>query len=152
MSTATYESLAHSCDALNALLQGELAAVETYTRAIGLFDDQMVIGELQKIRDEHHRGERELRDQIVMLNGVPANGPGLWAAFAAVAGPALKVLGCATVLAALRQGEEQAIGAYEDTLNHEDIHPDSHRLISGGLLVAARRHVDELNRLLGGTC
>jgi len=152
MSTAAYEPLTGGTDALNALLQTELSAVETYTHAIGLFDDPMVIGELQKIRDDHRRAERELREQVVLVNGVPASTPGKWAAFAAASAPGSKALGCATVLATLRQGEEHALGAYEDALGHEDLHPDCHRLIGGDLLPAIRKHVDELNRLLGGTC
>lgn len=151
MSTATYDQLAGGTEALNALLQTELAAVETYTHAINLFEDPAVIGELQKIRDEHRRAERELRECVVRMHGVPAGSPGLWAAFAAASAPGTKALGCATMLAALRQGEEYALGSYEDALGHEDIHPDCHRVIGGDLLPASRKHIDELNRLLGGS-
>ncbi|HEY1188828.1 MAG TPA: DUF2383 domain-containing protein [Gemmata sp.] len=152
MSAATDEPITGTTEALNGLLQTAQAAVETYTHAIGLFDDAMVIGELQKIRDDHRRAERELRELVVRLNGLPANGSGLWVALSAAGALGTKALGCATLLAALRQGEEHALGAYEEALGHEDIHPDCHRLIGGDLLPASRKHIDELNRLLGGTC
>lgn len=152
MNAETYDPLTTGTDVMNGLLQNELSAVETYTHAIGLFDDPTAIIELQKIRDEHRRAERELRECVVLANGAPAPSPGLWPAFSATAAPGAKAVGCATVLAALRQCEEFAIGAYEDALSHEDIHADCHRLIGGELLPATRNHVDELNRLLGGTC
>lgn len=151
MSTATDQPLLGGTDALNALLQTELSAVETYTQAITLFEDPTVIGELQKIRDEHRRAERELRECLVRMHGVPAGSPGLWPAFAAAGAGGAQALGCATLLAALRQGEEYALASYEDALNHEDIHPDCHRVIGGDLIQASRKHIDELNRLLGGS-
>ena len=152
MNAETYDPITAGTDVMNGLLQNELSAVETYTHAIGLFNDASVIVELQKIRDDHRRAERELHECVMLMNGAPASNPGLWPAFSATAAPGAKGVGCATVLAALRQCEEYAIGAFEDALSHEDVHPDCHRLIGGELLPAARNHVDELNRLLGGTC
>lgn len=150
MIATTDDPRTESAEAVNALLRNERAAVETYTHAIGLFDDPAVIEQLQKIRDEHRRAERELRDCVVRQLGVPATDGGLWDAVAAVAGSNGKAVGGAAVLAALRQGEEFAVGAYEDALNHEGVHPDCNRLISAELLTASRRHIDDLNRLLGG--
>lgn len=151
MSTATDDRRAGGTEALNALLQTEQAAVETYTQAIALFEDPAVITELQKVRDDHRRAERELRECFVLMGAAPASGSGLWPAFAAAGAPGAKALGCATVLAALRQGEEYALGCYEDALAHEDIHPECHRVIGGDLLPSSRKHIDELNRLLGGS-
>jgi len=150
MSLAIDHPLTDTADALNTLLRNELAAVETYTRAIGLFNDPDVIERLQNIRDAHRRAERELRDGVVRGLGVPAAGAGVWDAFAAVASTG-KAVGGAAVLAALRRGEEYAVGAYEDALSHADLHSDFTRLIGASLLPAAREHVDDLNRLLAGS-
>lgn len=141
-----------TCDkaALNSLIRGEMAAVETYTQALGKIDDQVVITDLQKIRDEHSRAVRELRDRLVQFDGVPAESPGVWGAFASAVTGAAKLVGPSTALAALRQGEEHGIGEYEAALENADIHPDCHQLIRADLLPACRKHVDELNRLLGG--
>ncbi len=83
MSTALDEL--HTCDtgALNLLLQSEMSAVETYTHAMGQFDDPALIGDLQKIRDEHSRAVRELRDHVVTYGGVPADSAGVWGTFTA---------------------------------------------------------------------
>lgn len=149
MSTATHETMTCDTDALNSLLRGELSAVETYTQAMSKFDDLEVVAELQKIRDEHSRAVRELRDHVITFGGVPAESSEVWGTFTATVTATAKALGPATVLAALRQGEEHGIGAYEDALHNEDIHPDCHRMILSDLLPACRRHVEGLNHLLG---
>jgi len=149
MSTATHEPQTCDTDALNSLLRGELSAVETYTQALGKFDDHALIADLQKIRDEHSRAVRELRDHVIMFSGQPAEGSGPWGTFTAAVTATAKAMGPATVLAALRQGEEHGISAYEDALHNPDIHPDCHRMILTDLLPACRKHVEELNHLLG---
>jgi hypothetical protein len=142
----------HECDtdALNSLLRGEMAAVETYTQAMGKFDDLMVIADLQKIRDEHSKAVRELRDLVIANGGQPAESTGPWGAFTAAVTTTAKAIGPATVLAALRQGEEHGISEYEAALENEHIHPECHRILRIDLLAACRKHIEELNRLLGG--
>ena len=144
MSIATDDHLLDTADALNALLRNELAAVDAYTRAIGLFNDPAVIEQLQSIRDAHRRAVRELRDGVIRGHGEPAAGGGVWDGFAPAS--AGKAVGGAAVLAALRRGEEYAVGAYEDALSSADLA----RRTGTDLLAASRGHVDELNRLLGG--
>jgi hypothetical protein len=149
MSPTIYDPNACDTDGLNALLRGEMAAVEAYTQALGRFDDPMVIADLQKLRDEHNRAVRQLRDRVIGFGGRPIGSPGPWAAFAAD-DTADKVIGPATALAALRQGEEHSINEYEAALENEDIHPECQNLLRTDLLPACRKHVEDLNRLLGG--
>jgi hypothetical protein len=136
-------------DGLNALLCGEMAAVEAYTQALGLFDDEKVIADLQKLRDEHSRAVRQLRDCVIGSGGRPVGSPGPWAAFACDTSAA-KVIGPATALAALRQGEEYRVSEYEVALESVGIRPECQSLLRADLLPACRKHVEELNRLLGG--
>jgi len=137
-------------DALNSLLRGEMSAVETYTQALGKFDDLLVIADLQKIRDEHSRAVRELRDSVIRFGGHPSESTGPWGAFTSAVTATAKAVGPATVLAALRQGEEHGISEYESALENEDIGLECHQIIRTDLLVVCQKHVDELNRLLGG--
>lgn len=151
MSIATHEPMTRDTDALNCLLQGELSAVETYSQALGEFDDQALIANLQKIRDDHSRAVRELRDHMIAFGRSPADSsPGPWCAFNAAVSEMARTVGAATVLAALRQGEEHSRGAYEDALENSDIRPECHLTIRTSLLPACNRHVEELNQLLGG--
>jgi len=135
-------------DALNALLRGEIAAVETYTQAIRKFENEQVIAELQAVRDEHSRAVRILRDQIAWFGGTPAHHSGVWGTVAAVVTGTAKVLGPATVLAALRQGEEHGLAKYDDALANENVHPDSLLVIRTELLPACAVHVSRLDALI----
>jgi hypothetical protein len=137
-------------EAVNALLRNELAAVEVYTQALALFGDDALIAELQRIRAEHRRAVCHLRDHLVDLGTRPADGGGVWGAFGSESAGA-KAHGPATVLAMLRQGEENGITEYEAVLEGAELHPDCLRAIQADLLPACRRHVEELNRLLGGS-
>jgi hypothetical protein len=142
----------HTCDtdALNALLRGEMSAVETYTQAMSKFDDETAIADLQKIRDEHSRAVRLLRDHVVGFGAHPVESPGAWDAFSAAVTGGAKAVGPAAALAALRQGEEHGINEYQSALENEHLHSDCQRMIRADLLPACRKHVEELNRLLGG--
>jgi len=150
MTTTMHDPLTCDTTALNALLRGEMAAVETYTQALGLCGDDEMIADLQKIRAEHSRAVRVLRDQIVQFGGLPTESPGPWSGFASTVAGFAKVIGPATALAALRQGEEHGISGYEAALENEDINPECHQIIRTELLAAGQKHVEELNRLLGG--
>jgi len=149
MNATTHDQRGCDTDALNYLLRCELSAVETYSLAVARLDDQLVIADLQKIRDEHGRAVRTLLDHVVGAGGHPANSAEVWDAFASVVADA-QVIAPTTALAALRQGEERVLAEYESALENEDIHPDCRRLILTDLLPAGRKHVEELNRLLGG--
>lgn len=150
MATTIHDAGTCDTDALNALLRSEMSAVETYTQALGKFDDETAIVDLQKIRDDHSRSVRLLRDHLIGLGAKPAEGSEPCGAFSAVVTGGAKAIGPAAALAALRQGEEHGINEYTSALENEDIHPDCRRIIRADLLPACRKHVEELDRLLGG--
>jgi hypothetical protein len=141
-----------TCDtqALNSLLRGELSAVETYDQAMEKFEDQHILADLHKIRERHAHAAIVLREQVLRFGNEPATGSGPWGAFAAVVTGTAKVIGPATALSALRQGEEHGINEYEDALQNENVNPECKEMIRGDLLPSCRGHVDELNRLMGG--
>jgi len=148
--SATEEPQTGNTEALNALLRGEIAAVETYTYALTKFDDERVIAELQKIRDEHCRAVRELRDQVVQCGGNPLEGAEPWGEFVSAMSGTRPMAGPATALATLRLGEEHEASEYESALENTAVPPESQRTIRVDLLAACRRHIEELDRLLGG--
>ncbi len=150
MNTTISDPLVCDTTALNSLLRGEMAAVETYTQALGTCGDQEMIADLQKIRDEHSRAVRVLRDHVIGFGGLPTDSPGPWGAFATAVTAVAKVVGPCTALAALRQGEEHGISEYESAMENENLNPECQYLIRTDLLPACRKHVEELNRLLGG--
>jgi hypothetical protein len=60
------------------------------------------------------------------------------------------IAGPAMALAVLRQGEEQGITGYESALENAGLDSDCRRRIRSALLPACRKHVEQLNLLLGG--
>jgi hypothetical protein len=93
---------------------------------------------------------RELRDQLVGLGlQLDASKTSAHEASKHHSRPA-NVAGPAMALAMLRQGEEQGITGYEAALENNRIHPDCLRTIRATLLPACRKHVEQLNSLLGG--
>lgn len=137
-------------ETMNSLLRCQLAAVETYHQAMLKFEDPHVLTDLQTIQQEHVEAEILLREKVLELGGNPVDASGPWGACAAAIGGEANVLGPATALAALRQGEEHSINELEDTLTHEEMHPDCKNLIRSNLIPTSRRHVAELDRLMGG--
>ena len=150
MNTATNDRPVGDTDALNSLLRSEMTAVEIYTHALGQFDDQLVIADLQRIRDEHSRAVRELRDHVVRTGGRPTDGIESDEMSTTALHRGENEISPATVLAALRQREEYGLCEYEAALESEAMHPDCERTIRTDLLTACRNHVEKLNRLLGG--
>jgi len=137
-------------DALNSLLRGELSAVESYDQAVAKIEDQHVLADLHKIREEHAHAVLLLREKVAHFGGEPAESSDPWGAFAAVVTGMARALGPATVLSALRQGEEHGINEYEDALHNESVNPACKDMIRTDLLPRCRDHVAELNRLMGG--
>lgn len=150
MNASTHDKHPQETEVLNVLLRAEMSAVETYTQALGQFDDEAVIADLQKIRDEHSRAVRELRDEMIRIGGVPPTGSGPLGSFAPAAIEDKKVIGPATALAALRLGEQHEACEYESALENADVPATVRGVIRRELLPACRKHVDELNRMLGG--
>jgi hypothetical protein len=134
----------------NSLLRCELTAAETYDQAINRFEDERILADLQTIQEEHLQAEILLREKVLALGGEPVEVSQPWSTCAAAMSSATNSTGPATTLAALRQGEEHSINAFEDLLKQEHVNLECQNLIRATLLPAGRKHVAELNRLMGG--
>jgi len=123
-------------DALNELLRGEVAAVETYRRAVEQLGNSSTRGQLQDCRWSHAQRIAKLREQVMNLGGEPATDPVAWAAFARLfEGGASGER--AAVVAALEEGEDQGLELYRDVLDELD--PSSRELVETDLLPAQER-------------
>ena len=135
-------------DALNALLRGELSAVETYDQALTRFEQVPdVRAELHRLQREHLDSASTLRESVTKYGGTPADGSGLWGTFASAVTTAAKVIGPDTVLAALKQGEERGISNYESALENEKVTTECKDLIRTTLLPRCREHLATLDRI-----
>jgi uncharacterized protein (TIGR02284 family) len=133
---------------LNALLRGEIAAIETYEQALEKFRDTECAEAIRRLRDEHAEAADVLRKHIHHQGGNPARSSGAWGVFAkAVAGTA-KLLGDVASIKALKEGEEQGAFDYENALKDLDLSAESKALIETTLLPQTKAHVPVLDQLL----
>lgn len=138
------------CETLNILLLSELAAVEAYERTMSHLEDQQVLADLERIRDEHARAVTALRSLVLGRGEVPPKCTGPWSTVAVAVNGTAGIISPTTALWALCQGEEHAINEYEEALNHDGLTTPSRHMIRIELLPRNRRHLEELNRLMGG--
>jgi len=134
-------------DKLNSLLRGELAATETYQQALEKVGPEPGASDLRSIHADHREAANEFRKHVHKFGGKPDQGSGAWGAFAkAVAGSA-KILGQTAALKALKEGEEQGISSYEDSLKESDLPFDVRALIQS-TLAQCHAHVTLLDTLM----
>jgi hypothetical protein len=130
--------------ALNDLLQGELAAVQTYNEALTIVDqDAKVREELSECRSSHERRVLRLRTEVLDRGGTPATKPGAWGTFAKLVEKGAKALGSKMAINALEAGEDHGLKEYADNLAQldtlarssisTDLYPEqvrTHRIVS----------------------
>lgn len=131
---------------LNALLRGEISAIETYTQAIEKFTDETAATLLHGLREEHRRNASVLRRTLIGCGVEPATGSGLWGDFAQTVEGVATMLGESPALRILQQGEEHGIGEYEDALKSSHLCTHAKTLIRTQLLPLLHHHVIELKQ------
>jgi len=137
-----------STDTLNSLLRGELAATETYQQALAKVGDEPGGADLHRIHVEHREAANTLRQHVRGHGGDPDHGSGAWGVFAKAIEGSAKLLGNATALRTLRQGEESGLKSYEGALGDETLLPDCKNLIRNTLIPQTREHIAVLDRLI----
>lgn len=149
MNTAVETKPHETCDteSMNALLRGEMAAIETYEQALEKFKGQVASLELIRIRDQHRNSATTLRSQIITHGGKPSESSGVWGTFAQAVTGAAKLLGPETALAALRQGEEHGVNDYQSAFENESIAEECRKIIKMVLLPRCKEHVATLDKL-----
>jgi len=138
-----------STDTLNSLLRGELAATETYQQALAKVGDEPGAEELRRIHVEHREAANTLRQHVRSHGGQPDHGSGSWGVFAKAIEGSAKLLGDATALRALRQGEQSGLSSYESALDDETLLADCKNYVRTTLIPQTREHIAVLDRLIG---
>jgi len=121
-------------DTLNEFLRGEISAVETYRQAIEKLSGSPNRSLLEECRRSHEQRVAKLKDHVRRLGGEPSQGSGAWGAFAKLVEGGAKVLGEATAIAALEEGEDHGLKLYRGDLSKLDA--ASRELVQSDLLVA----------------
>ncbi len=137
----------NTCESLNSLLRGELAATETYQQAMAKVGEERGAVELRQIRDEHRAAANAIRQHIHEMGGQPQQDSGMWGAWAKAIEGTAKLFGNTAAMKALKEGEEHGISAYEGVLQDESVPSVCKTAIRSTLLPQARAHLEALNRL-----
>ena len=136
-------------DQLNSFLKGEISAAQTYRTGIDKMAtdaDAAKASMLRQINDEHGRHIQMLRDRVTALGGTPADTSGAWGTWANTVMSTASLLGDASALKALKEGEEHGVNDYERGL--DDLDPQSKTLVQGTLIPNGRNHIAVLDRLI----
>ena len=133
-------------DQLNSFLRGEISAVETYDQAIENLEGEPALAEsLRACRASHDRRVYALRGEIRRLGGEPADGSGVWGAFAKAVEGGAQVFGKSAALAALEEGEDHGRDDYIGDL--EKLTPATKSFVQSHLVPEQKRTHDALSRL-----
>jgi len=133
-------------DQLNSFLRGEISAVETYDQAIEKLKSEPALAEsLRACRASHDRRVSALRSEISRLGGEPADGSGVWGAFAKAVEGGAKVFGKNAAIAALEEGEDHGRDDYLGDL--EKLMPATRAFVQTQLVPEQKRTHDALSRL-----
>jgi hypothetical protein len=113
MSTTT-----KTVDALNALLRGELSAVETYRMALEKAKTDNVVAVMSECMQCHDKRANKLRNLVVSEGGEPTKDAGAWGAFAKAVEGGAAILGEKAALGSIKEGEDHGIELYKSEVKH----------------------------------
>ena len=136
---------------LNALLRGELSAIETYRQALdknrNKYGEDERFHQLIEMMRDHEQAATQLRELVQRMGGMAANDSGAWGAWSNTVMGAARLLGDKTALKALKEGEESCIKDYRSALR--DRTPSTEiREICTTILTRQEQHVLQLDRLI----
>ena len=127
-------------EGLNALLRGELAAVNAYQSALRSGEGRAAVdaAEILRFAAEHQRTVAALQGAVREMGGVPASVAGTWGAFA--------LLRDTASVRELLDGEEAGLKMYESV----DAFPagDARDLVTLELIPRQRKHIADLSAII----
>ncbi|HKU37769.1 MAG TPA: DUF2383 domain-containing protein [Polyangiales bacterium] len=134
-----------SVDTLNSFLRGEMSAVETYRQALDKITQQTLRAPLQECMQSHAQRVTLLTTQIRDLGGSPAEGSGVWGAFAKAVEGSAKAFGDKSAIAALEEGEDHGRNDYRRDLDKLDA--SSRQLVQSRVMPEQERTHNTLSSL-----
>lgn len=111
----------NAIERLNELLRQEISAAETYDMALGRSKHTGFVEAIRQLRDEHTQRIALIREKIREVGGEPAEGSGVWGAWAKTVQAGADLLGDKTAVAALEQGEDHGVELYEQAARDENV-------------------------------
>jgi hypothetical protein len=132
------------------LLRGELAAVETYEKAIEQVFEEPASTRVRAIHADHVQAVYALRERLGIYTDQVVTSSGAWGTFATAVETAANLLGHGPALRVLQEGEQHGIRRYEDALEQRAVDAKTKLVIREQLLPRCREHAETLLRLRTG--
>lgn len=130
---------------MNSFLRGEISAVETYRQAIEKVTDVAARLQLEHCRRSHQQRVDLLKERILRLGGTPADGSGIWGAFAKLVEGGAKVFGDKAAIDILEEGEDHGLKDYRSHL--EGLAPDERFFVEQELLAGQLKTHEAMSTL-----
>jgi demethoxyubiquinone hydroxylase (CLK1/Coq7/Cat5 family) len=108
--------MADSLDRLNALLRGEISAVETYSQVIERAFSEELKTSLLNCQIDHVKRVKILKNRIIALGGTPSEDSGIWGAFAKMVEGGASVFGEKAAIDILEEGEDHGLESYRSEI------------------------------------
>ncbi|MGJ0430489.1 DUF2383 domain-containing protein [Methylobacter sp.] len=142
-----------SIDKVEKLLKNELAAAETYHKALEKFEEENQRREivyLEPIYEEHTEAVSELQEKIQQMGGTPTSDSGLWGSWSEAVMSGAELLGKDAMLNALLAGEKSGLDDYEQAAQDPEMPTEVSALIQAKFVASQQENIRALNRLLSG--
>ncbi len=137
-------------EVIRELLRGELAAVETYEKALEQVFSEPASTQIRAIHGDHVRAVSTLRERLEIYTDDDVTSSGAWGTFATAVETAANLLGHGPALRVLQEGEQHGIRRYEDALEQREVDAKTKLEIREALLPKCRDHAEALSRLRNG--
>jgi len=131
----------------NALLRGEISAVEAYSAVLEKFLPSPEIGALRQILEQHQTSCDILAGHVEGMNGEPNLESGAWGTITTTVQAAANLLGEDSAVSCLINGENLGIGLYEQALENDGLTELARKNITDDLLPPLRRNIAVLEVL-----
>ena len=138
----------NAVDALNELLRGQHAAVETYTQALEKLGGYSDADPLFAALLDHKAAAAATIKEITRLGGAATPTSGVWGAWAQAVTGGAKLLGNKAALKVLKEGEEHGIEEYEEILNQGEVASTFKEQTKTNFLPNQKKHIAALDRLM----
>jgi uncharacterized protein (TIGR02284 family) len=133
---------------VNDMLQGEIAATETYQQALAQVGNEPGADDLRRHHVEHREAANWLRQYVRELGGQPSQSSQTWGVVAKAVQGVAKLFGNTAALKALKVGEERGAATYEEALTNEHLPKEFIDFVRTTLLPQTQAHVHVLDRIL----
>ena len=143
--------MAFDIDDLNSSLRGELAAIDTYRKALeksrSKYANDPKYQQLEKMLRDHEQAATLLTSLVRQKGGEPETDSGAWGTWSKTVMGASSLFGDKAALKALKQGEESGIKQYRSLIDDTDT-PADVRDAAMKLMNNDKEHITRLDTMM----